>query len=49
MPSGDLLAQSAAAPFIVNFTQVDKDGSGGISKSEFEDACAKGLVKNIEN
>ena len=49
VPSGDLLAQSAAAPFIVNFTQVDKDGSGGISKSEFEDACAKGLVKNIEN
>ena len=47
--SGDLLAQSAAAPFIVNFTQVDKDGSGDISKAEFEDACAKGLVKNIEN
>jgi len=50
VPSGDLLlVQSAAAPFIVNFTQVDKDGSGDISKSEFEDACAKGLVKNIEN
>jgi hypothetical protein len=49
VPSGDLLAQSAAAPFIVNFTQVDKDGSGDISKSEFEDACAKGLVKNTEN
>jgi hypothetical protein len=43
------LAKSAAAPFIVNFTQVDKDGSGDISKSEFEDACAKGVVKNIEN
>ena len=28
VPSGDLLAQSAAAPFIVNFAQVDKDGSG---------------------
>jgi hypothetical protein len=49
VPSGDLLAQSAAAPFIVNFAQVDKDGSGDISKDEFEDACAKGLVKNIEN
>ena len=49
VPSGDLLAQSAAAPFIVNFTQVDKDGSGDISKAEFLDACAKGLVKNIEN
>ena len=49
VPSGNLLAKSAAAPFIVNFTQVDKDGSGDISKAEFEDACAKGLVKNIEN
>jgi hypothetical protein len=49
VPSGDLLEKSAAAPFIVNFTQVDKDGNGTISKSEFEDACAKGLVKNIEN
>ena len=46
---GDLLVQSAAAPFIVNFTQVDTDGSGDISKSEFEAACAKGLVKNTEN
>ena len=41
--------KSAAAPFIVNFTQVDKDGSGDISKAEFLDARAKGLVKNIEN
>ena len=49
VPSGDLLAQSAAAPFIVNFAQVDKDGSGDISKAEFGDACAKGPVKNIEN
>jgi hypothetical protein len=49
VPSGELLAESAAAPFIVNFTQVDKDGGGEISKAEFEDACAKGLVKNIEN
>ena len=49
VPSGDLLVQSAAAPFVVNFEQIDKDGSGDISKAEFEDACAKGLVKNIEN
>jgi hypothetical protein len=49
VPSGDLLAKSAAAPFIVNFEQVDKDGSGDISKAEFQDACAKGLVKNVEN
>jgi hypothetical protein len=41
--------KSAAAPFIVNFEQVDKDGSGDISKAEFEDACAKGLVKNLED
>jgi hypothetical protein len=33
----------------MKITQVDKDGSGDISKAEFEDACAKGLVKNIEN
>jgi hypothetical protein len=49
VPSGDLLAKSAAAPFIVNFEQVDTDGSGDISKAEFQAACAKGLVKNIEN
>jgi hypothetical protein len=35
--------------FIVNFDRVDKDGSGDISKAEFQDACAKGLVKNVEN
>jgi hypothetical protein len=44
-----LLAKGAAAPFIVNFTQVDKDGIGDISKAEFENVCAKGLIKNIEN
>jgi hypothetical protein len=48
-PSGDLLAQSAAVPFIVNFTQVEKDGCRCISKAEFDDACAKGLVKNVED
>ena len=47
VPSGDLLAKSAAV--IVNFTQVDNDGSGDISKAKSLDACAKGLVKNIEN
>jgi len=41
VPSGDLLVQAAAAPFIVNFTQVDKDGSGDVSKAKFEGACAK--------
>ena len=39
------MAKSVAAPFIVNFTQVDKDGSGDISKAEFLDACAKGLAR----
>jgi hypothetical protein len=36
-------------PFIVNFTQVEKDGCRCISKAEFDDACAKGLVKNVED
>jgi len=43
------MAKAAAAPFIVNLILVDKDGSGDISKAEFEDARAKGLVKNIES
>ena len=35
-----------AAPYIVNFKQADgPDQDGKISKSEFEYACAKGLVK----
>jgi hypothetical protein len=38
------LAKSVAAPFIVNFTQVDKDGSGDISEAGL-DACAKGLAR----
>jgi len=34
-----------AAPYIVNFTQVDTDGDGVISIAEFQAACGKGLVK----
>ena len=45
VPSGDTLAQADAAPYIVNFTQVDTDGSGVISIAEFQAACGKGLVK----
>ena len=46
VPSGEFLVEANAAPFIVNFKQADgPDQDGKISKSEFEDACAKGLVK----
>ena len=46
VPSGDFLTEANAAPYIVNFKQADgPDQDGKISKSEFEAACAKGLVK----
>ena len=35
VPSGDLLAKSAAAPFIVNFTQVDKMAAGTSRRLNF--------------
>ena len=46
VPSGDTLAQANAAPYIVNFAQVDTDTDGTIDKKEFDAACGKGLVKN---
>jgi len=46
VPSGDTLAQASAAPYIVNFAQVDTNNDGNIDKKEFDAACAKGMVKN---
>jgi hypothetical protein len=48
VPTGDTLAQANAAPYIVNFAQVDTDNDGTIDKKEFEAACAKGLVLKTE-
>ena len=45
VPKGDTLVQADAAPYIVNFAQVDTDNDGTIDKKEFEAACGKGLVK----
>ena len=45
VPKGDTLAQADAAPYIVNFAQVDTDNDGTIDKKEFQAACGKGLVK----
>ena len=36
VPSGDTLAQANAAPYIVNFAQVDTDNDGTIDKKEFD-------------
>jgi len=46
VPSGNGLAQATAAPYIVNFAQVDTNNDGTIDKKEFDAACGKGLVKN---
>ena len=45
VPKDDTLAQADAAPYVVNFAQVDTDNDGTIDKKEFERACGKGLVK----
>ncbi len=46
VPSGDKLARANAAPFIVNFSQIDTDIDGSIDYVEFKAACAKGMVKD---
>ena len=46
VPSDDTLAQANAAPYIVNFAQVDTNNDGTIDKNEFVAACGKGFVKN---
>lgn len=42
---GDELSQGQAAPYIVNFGQVDANGDGKISEAEFKDGCKQGLVQ----
>ena len=46
VPEGDKLARGSAAPYIVNFSQVDADGDGNLTITEFEAACGKGMVKD---
>jgi hypothetical protein len=46
VPEGDMLPQANAGPFIVNFVQVDADADGNLTVTEFEAACAKGMVKD---
>jgi hypothetical protein len=46
VPEGDTLAQGSAAPFVVNFSQVDRDGNGSLTITEFEAGCFKGMVKD---
>jgi hypothetical protein len=33
---GDTLSEGKATPFVVNFKQVDADGDGKISETEFQ-------------
>jgi hypothetical protein len=42
---GDALSQGQAAPFIVNFSQVDTNGDGKITEAEFKDGCKQGLIQ----
>lgn len=49
VPDGDTLAKANASPFVVNFSQIDKNGDGTISSSEFKAGCGKGLIKYTEH
>jgi hypothetical protein len=42
--SNDSLSPYGAAPYIVVFKDVDTDGNGQISNSEFKKGCENGLV-----
>jgi hypothetical protein len=48
VPEGETLATANAAPFVANFQQADTDKDNKLSKSEFEAACGKGLIKFTE-
>ena len=47
-PAGDTISKGATVPFVMDFTMVDSDKSGDISKDEFDKACAAGMVKADE-
>lgn len=49
VPDGRTLAKADSKPFVVNFSQIDKDGDGTISSTEFKAGCGKGLVKYTEH
>lgn len=42
---GDSLSEGQAAPFVVNFDQVDADGDGKITEAEFQEGCKQGFVQ----
>lgn len=44
-PNGETLDQGKAVDYVINFTMVDSNQDGQISKDEFNAACGKGLVK----
>jgi hypothetical protein len=44
VPTGDVLTEKDAEPYIVNFKLADTNNDGTIDKKEFDAACAKGLV-----
>jgi len=44
-PGGDTISKGANVPFVMDFTMVDSDKSGTISKDEFNKACSSGMVK----
>jgi hypothetical protein len=46
VPSGDTLAKANAHAFIANWSQVDKDNDGTLTKQEWDAACGKGMVKD---